>query len=122
MGKLISAFVLVSLVGAALAFNTIEHSHEITEQVNRSREFFSNALGLVLPDEYSDILTRSQLLPNSPVEGCLTLEVDTISEVIERINVHHIATHCGTPVSTPDGRQLILLEDPNGILIEVLGS
>lgn len=122
MGQLISAFVLVSLVGAALAFNTIEHSHEVNARICASQEFFSESLGIVLPEGYEDVVERLGFLKNRPEEPCLTLEVEQIEPIIERIDDNHIATLSGTPVSTPDGKQLILLEDPNGILIEVLGS
>ena len=116
MGRIIAAALLASLVGAALAFNTIEYTQEIKEKVNTSREFFSNALGLVLPEDYSGLLMHNR------DTACLTLEVEEISKVIRQVNIHHVATLSGTPASTPDGYQLILLEDPNGILIEVLGT
>jgi len=122
MGQLISAFVLVTLVGAALAFNTIEHSHEVNARICASQEFFSESLGVVLPEGYEDIVERLRFLKKDHGEPCLTLEVEQIEPIIERIDDNHVATLSGTPVSTPDGKQLILLEDPNGILIEVVGS
>jgi hypothetical protein len=122
MGQLISAFVLVSLVGAALAFNTIEHSQEVNAKISESRDFFSNALGLVLPEDYSTLIIRRSITKSHLEEKCLTLEVEQINQVLQRLDRNHVATLSGTPVETPDGRQLILLEDPNGILIEVVGS
>ncbi len=122
MGQLISAFVLVSLVGAALAFNTIEHSQEVNARICASQEFFSESLGIVLPEDYVDMIQRLRVLKNGPGEPCLTLEVEQIEPIIKRLDHNHVATLSGTPVSTPDGKQLILLEDPNGILIEVVGS
>jgi hypothetical protein len=122
MGRLISSFVLVSLVGAALAFNTIEHSREVQNRIDQSRDFFSNALGVVLPESYAQLVTKMHVPSKRAEERCLTLEVEQIEQVLQRIEHNHVATLSGTPISMPDGKQLILLEDPNGILIEVVGS
>mgnify|MGYP001557406210 CR=1 FL=1 len=122
MGRLISSFVLVSLVGAALAFSTVEHSREVQSRIDQSREFYSKALGVVLPEGYSTLVSGMRIPGVTTEEPCLTIEVEQIEKVLQRIEHNRVATLSGTPVSMPDGKQLILLQDPNGVLIEVVGS
>ncbi len=52
----------------------------------------------------------------------ITMLVTSIKPFVERLNANNIAMLGETPVKLPDGRMFILVQDPDGIFIEIIGG
>lgn len=51
----------------------------------------------------------------------LTLQVEDIAPSLERIKQHGVKMLGETPVALPDGREFILIQDPDGTFVEIIG-
>jgi catechol 2,3-dioxygenase-like lactoylglutathione lyase family enzyme len=52
----------------------------------------------------------------------LTFMVDDADPVVERIKAHSIPLLGKTPTQLPDGRTFVLIKDPDGTFVEIIGS
>lgn len=52
----------------------------------------------------------------------VTIYYNTLNDVLARIEDNNIATLGDTPVLLPDGRHFILVRDPDGTFIELIGG
>lgn len=52
----------------------------------------------------------------------ITLQLPSIKEVQKRLEENHIKTLGDTPIKLSDGRTFILIQDPDGVFIELIGN
>ena len=52
----------------------------------------------------------------------MTLYVDNVDPFIQRFGAHGIKLLGDTPVKIDDGRRFLLVEDPNGVFVEIIGQ
>ena len=52
----------------------------------------------------------------------ITIFVDNLDAHISRIEASEVPTLGDTPITLPDGRRFLLIQDPNGIFIELIGN
>lgn len=52
----------------------------------------------------------------------ITLFYDDLAPVLGRVRAHEIPMLGDTPTTIPDGRSFILIQDPDGIFIELIGT
>ncbi|MEW2922440.1 VOC family protein [Muricauda sp. ANG21] len=52
----------------------------------------------------------------------ITIYLKSTAEVLQRIKDNNIETLGDTPIQLPDGRNFILIQDPDGLFIELIGK
>ena len=52
----------------------------------------------------------------------ITLYVKTLQPILNRLKANHIKLLGETPTTLPDGKQFVLVQDPDGTFIELIGA
>ena len=52
----------------------------------------------------------------------ITIYVESLDPHLEKIRAHKIKLLGDTPISLPDGRRFLMVRDPNGVFVELIGN